>query len=97
MCDFGLVSTRIVTAGTPMYMAPELLLNKPFNKSVDVYAFGILLSEVYNNDNFNNLYYLYSFNNVSSNLCSAIIVCCDRYLVEKYHLMVILHMKLEIE
>jgi len=27
-------------------MAPELLENRPFNKSVDVYAFGILLWEV---------------------------------------------------
>jgi serine/threonine protein kinase len=28
ICDFGLASTRNTTAGTPMYMAPELLLNK---------------------------------------------------------------------
>ena len=27
-------------------MAPELLEDRPFNKSVDVYAFGILLWEV---------------------------------------------------
>jgi serine/threonine protein kinase len=27
-------------------MAPELLDSKPFNKSVDVYAFGIVLHEV---------------------------------------------------
>lgn len=27
-------------------MAPELLENRPFNKSIDVYAFGVLLWEV---------------------------------------------------
>jgi serine/threonine protein kinase len=47
LCDFGLVSVRSTTAGTPQYMAPELLENKPFNKSVDVYAFGILLWEIF--------------------------------------------------
>lgn len=38
--------TRHTTAGTPNYMAPELLDGRPFNKSVDVYAFGIVLYEV---------------------------------------------------
>lgn len=38
--------TMVTAAGTPAYMAPELLQERPFNKSVDVYAFGILLSEV---------------------------------------------------
>ena len=28
LCDFGLVRTREVTAGTPNYMAPELFLAK---------------------------------------------------------------------
>ena len=32
--------------GTPAYMAPELFENKHFNKSVDVYSFGILLWEI---------------------------------------------------
>lgn len=44
--DFGLVSTRITSAGTPSYMSPELLAGKPFNRSVDTYAFGILLWEL---------------------------------------------------
>jgi serine/threonine protein kinase len=47
ICDFGLVKCKNTLAGTPAYMAPELLENKPFNKSVDVYAFGILLNELF--------------------------------------------------
>ena len=33
LCDFGLASTKVVTAGTPAYMAPELLQGKPYNKA----------------------------------------------------------------
>jgi len=47
VCDFGLVRVKATQAGTPAYMAPELLENKAFNKSVDVYAFGILLNEIF--------------------------------------------------
>ena len=47
LCDFGLVTTRVTTAGTPSYMAPELLKDKPFSKEVDVYAFGIVLWEMF--------------------------------------------------
>ncbi|KAG5176266.1 CTR-like PK [Tribonema minus] len=50
LCDFGLVCTSSTTAGTPCYMAPELLQNRPFTKSVDVYAFGILLWELFSQD-----------------------------------------------
>eukprot|EP01036_Dinobryon_divergens_P032656 gene32656-42296_t len=46
ICDFGLVKNKNTTAGTPAYMAPELLENRSYNKSVDVYAFGILLWEL---------------------------------------------------
>uniref|UniRef100_A0A7S0VEY4 Protein kinase domain-containing protein n=1 Tax=Polytomella parva TaxID=51329 RepID=A0A7S0VEY4_9CHLO len=48
VCDFGLASnTREQTgAGTPPYMAPELLSGKPYNEKVDVYAFGVLLNEM---------------------------------------------------
>jgi len=47
ICDFGLVNTREVTAGTPNYMAPELFLSKPYNASVDVFAFAVLLNEMF--------------------------------------------------
>lgn len=34
-------------AGTPAYMAPELLEpGKPFSSKVDVYAFGVMLNEM---------------------------------------------------
>eukprot|EP00941_MAST-03F_sp_MAST-3F-sp1_P005498 g5498.t1 len=47
LCDFGLVSTRKKAAGTPQYMAPELIEERSFNCSVDVYAFGIMLWEMF--------------------------------------------------
>ena len=47
LCDFGLVNSKITQAGTPCYMAPELLENKTFNKSVDSYSFGVLLCEIH--------------------------------------------------
>lgn len=50
LCDFGLVRTKTTQAGTPSYMAPELLDGKPFNRAVDVYAFGILLHEIFTGD-----------------------------------------------
>jgi serine/threonine protein kinase len=47
LCDFGLVSTKVTAAGTPAYMAAELLQNRTFSKKVDVYAFGILMWEIF--------------------------------------------------
>ena len=47
VCDFGLVKNTCTTAGTPAYMAPELFENKQYNKSVDSYAFAILLWELF--------------------------------------------------
>ena len=47
LCDFGLVMNKNTTAGTPCYMAPELFENRSFNKKVDVYAFGMILWELF--------------------------------------------------
>ncbi|GMH84723.1 hypothetical protein TrST_g13221 [Triparma strigata] len=47
ICDFGLVGTSTVTAGTPNYMAPELFQSQPFSKAVDVYAFSIMCAEIF--------------------------------------------------
>ena len=48
LCDFGLVSAPQRGAGTPSYMAPELLSRRTtsYSYKVDVYAFGILLWEL---------------------------------------------------
>jgi len=47
LCDYGLVTTKVTAAGTPSYMAPELLQSKAFSKKVDVYAFSIILWELF--------------------------------------------------
>ena len=47
LCDFGLVTTKVTAAGTPSYMAPELLQSRPFSKKVDVYAFAVILWELF--------------------------------------------------
>ena len=47
LIDFGLASSRVVSAGTPSYMSPELLAGATYNASVDVYAFGVLLWELF--------------------------------------------------
>jgi len=48
VCDFGLAAQTDTQAGagTPAYMAPELLSGKGYNEKVDVYAFGICLWEM---------------------------------------------------
>jgi len=50
ICDFGLVRTKNTTAGTPAYMAPELLSGGMFSGAVDVYAFGITLCELFSGE-----------------------------------------------
>ena len=47
LCDFGLVNTKTVTAGTPNYMAPELFAGKTWGMGVDVFAFGVLVNEMF--------------------------------------------------
>jgi len=51
VADFGLAKvkgTKELTgsAGTPAYMAPEILQSKPYDLSADVYSFGIVLNEL---------------------------------------------------
>ena len=41
--DGGLTMTLV---GTPMYCAPEILMNKRYNTAVDVYSFGVTLLEI---------------------------------------------------
>jgi serine/threonine protein kinase len=50
LCDFGLVRNRNSAAGTPAYMAPELLEGRNFTKSVDCYALGVVIWEIFCQD-----------------------------------------------
>ncbi|XP_061369296.1 serine/threonine-protein kinase EDR1-like isoform X2 [Gastrolobium bilobum] len=53
ICDFGL--SRIITdspmkdsssAGTPEWMAPELIRNEPFNEKCDIFSLGVIMWEL---------------------------------------------------
>ena len=53
LCDFGFAkemsaSTNFLRSikGTPLYIAPEILLSKPYTHKVDVWSFGIILYEL---------------------------------------------------
>lgn len=53
VCDFGLSRLKHSTflsskstAGTPEWMAPEVLRNEPSNEKSDVYSFGVILWEL---------------------------------------------------
>ncbi|OVA11719.1 Protein kinase domain [Macleaya cordata] len=53
VCDFGLSRLKHNTflssksmAGTPEWMAPEVLRNEPSNEKCDVYSFGVILWEL---------------------------------------------------
>lgn len=53
VCDFGLSRVKHhtflssnSTAGTPEWMAPEVLRNEPSNEKCDVYSFGVILWEM---------------------------------------------------
>lgn len=47
IADFGLVRCKNAVAGTPAYLAPEVYNGDNFNKSVDVFSFGVLLWELF--------------------------------------------------
>ncbi|CAM9577965.1 unnamed protein product [Phaeothamnion confervicola] len=47
LCDFGLARGAEPGAGTPQYMAPEALRGRPSGPEADVYAFGVLLWEMF--------------------------------------------------
>ena len=54
LCDFGFAramssSSILLTSikGTPLYMAPELVQEQPYNHSVDLWSFGIILYELF--------------------------------------------------
>lgn len=53
ICDFGL--SRILTtkpikvsssAGTPEWMAPELIRNEPFTEKCDIFSLGVIIWEL---------------------------------------------------
>ena len=53
ICDFGL--SQIMSdsamndnspAGTPEWMAPELIRNEPFTKKCDIFSFGVIMWEL---------------------------------------------------
>ncbi|MQL75436.1 hypothetical protein Taro_007812 [Colocasia esculenta] len=53
ICDFGL--SRVMTdspmrdsasAGTPEWMAPELIRNEPFTEKCDIFSFGVIMWEL---------------------------------------------------
>eukprot|EP00191_Tetraselmis_sp_GSL018_P012506 CAMPEP_0177598674 /NCGR_PEP_ID=MMETSP0419_2-20121207/12506_1 /TAXON_ID=582737 /ORGANISM="Tetraselmis sp., Strain GSL018" /LENGTH=1263 /DNA_ID=CAMNT_0019091197 /DNA_START=454 /DNA_END=4245 /DNA_ORIENTATION=- len=54
LCDFGFAramscNTMVLTSikGTPLYMAPELVQEQPYNHTVDLWSLGVILYELY--------------------------------------------------
>lgn len=54
LCDFGFAramssNTMVLTSikGTPLYMAPELVQEQPYNYTVDLWSLGVILYELY--------------------------------------------------
>lgn len=55
MTDFGIATAAADAgaeiAGTPQYMAPEVLAGKAASVKSDLYALGLILFEVFTRDN----------------------------------------------
>lgn len=57
VADFGISTSKVhshgkmTVIGTPIYMAPEIFNDEEYTEKVDVYAFGILLYELYSGVN----------------------------------------------
>jgi fused-like protein len=54
LCDFGFAramssATMVLTSikGTPLYMAPELVQEQPYNHTVDLWSLGVILYELF--------------------------------------------------
>ncbi|KAF8056751.1 hypothetical protein HT031_006249 [Scenedesmus sp. PABB004] len=54
LCDFGFAramscNTLVLTSikGTPLYMAPELVQEQPYNHTVDLWSLGVILYELF--------------------------------------------------
>lgn len=53
ICDFGFAraidNKTMITSikGTPLYMAPELLREFPYNQKADLWSMGVILYELY--------------------------------------------------
>ncbi|OHS98510.1 AGC family protein kinase [Tritrichomonas foetus] len=54
VCDFGFAralscTTLVLTSikGTPLYMAPELVQEQPYDEKVDIWSLGVILYELY--------------------------------------------------
>ncbi|GAX79537.1 hypothetical protein CEUSTIGMA_g6978.t1 [Chlamydomonas eustigma] len=54
LCDFGFAramscNTMVLTSikGTPLYMAPELVQEQPYNHTVDLWSLGVILYELH--------------------------------------------------
>lgn len=57
LCDFGLARFRdrlnqgpMQFSGTPVYMAQELFQKKSYDETVDIFALGTLMYEIYTNE-----------------------------------------------
>jgi len=47
--DFGMSAVKNTTGGrgTPLWMSPEMLLEKPYTEKTDIYSYGITLYEIF--------------------------------------------------